>query len=252
MILKQDILSGVGDYRYDVKIAQNEDEVYQAKTLRYRVFGDELKRNFDFDGKLDQDEYDEQYHHLVVFDKKNNEAVGTYRLQTYPQAVNGYGFKTEERFKLDQLPDPILKKSFEVGRVCVLSDHRNGRVLYLLWMGLAEYLKHFNCTHLFGYLALHTEHPAVAMNSYNYFKENGHLHEEISIDVQPGFECHTHPKYNESKDEVDVPPLFRNYLKVGCKICSLPSCCRKTKLIHFFILLDVNTVPDQYKKIFGV
>ena len=252
MVLKEDILQGIGDHRYDVKIAQTEAEVQKAQQLRYRVFGDELKRNFDFTGNIDQDEYDAQYHHLIVFDKRSGDAIGTYRLQTYPQATKGHGFKTNERFKLSQLPDSILKNAFEVGRVCVLSEHRNGRVLYLLWKGLAGYLKHFNCRYLFGYLALHTEHPAIAMNSYANFKEKGYMHEDIFIDVQPGFECSTHPKISEAKTEVDFPPLFKNYLNIGCKICSLPSCCRRTKLIHFFILLDVHLVQKKKKKMFGV
>ena len=252
MILKENILEGIGDHRYDVKIAQNEAEVKKAQRLRYRVFGDELKRNFDFIGDIDQDEYDEQYHHLIVVDKTTDEAIGTYRLQTYPQAISGHGFKTEERFKLEQLPLPMLKNAFEVGRVCVLSDHRNGRVLFLLWKGLAGYLKHFECQYLFGYLALHTQHPAIGMNSYEFFKKNGYMHEDISIDVREGFECSTHPKFNEERAAIDFPPLFKNYLNIGCKICSLPSCCRKTKLIHFFILLDVHQVPPRYKKMFGV
>ncbi len=252
MILKEDILRGIGDHRYDVKIAQNKAEVRKAQELRYRVFGDELKRNFEFHGNIDQDEYDAQYHHLIVIDKATGDAIGTYRLQTYSQAINGHGFKTNERFQLDQLPQEIIENAFEVGRVCVLSNHRNGRVLYLLWKGLAGYLKHFQCRYLFGYLALHTQHPSIAMNSLAFFKQNGYIHEEISIDVQPGFECSTHPKFNEEMTEVDFPPLFKNYLNIGCKICSLPSCCRRTKLIHFFILLDVELVPQRYKEMFGV
>lgn len=252
MLLKENILEGVEDHRYNVKIAQTDEDVLKAQTLRYRVFGAELNRNFEFVDNLDQDEYDEQYHHLIVIDKKTGEAIGTYRLQTYAQAKAGRGFKSSMRFEINQLPLSILQNAFEVGRVCVLSEHRNGRVLFLLWKGLAGYLKHFDCRYLFGYLALHTEHPAIAMNTYRYFQEHNHMHSKYYVDVKEGFYCSTHPDFNEKKEEVDVPPLFKNYLDIGCKICSKPSCCRKTKLIHFFILLDVQNIPDKYKNMFGV
>jgi putative hemolysin len=248
-LVKETILSGVENYKYSIKIAVTEEEVIAAQKLRYRVFGLELKRPFHFTNGMDIDEYDDQCHHLIVIDKETSKIVGTYRLQTYEQAVEGYGFYTSKRFMIDQLPDSVKKNGFEVGRACIENGHRNGRVLYLLWKGLAGYLHYFNKRYMFGYSALDTSDPDIALNTYYYLEKNNYLHPEYFVEVQEKYLCQN---MNNSgvNGNIDVPSLLQNYLDVGTRICSLPACDPRYELIHFFILLDIENISERTRKMF--
>ena len=249
MILEKSIIQGAENHKYLVKIAESEFEVNEALELRYRVFSNELHRKFDFSDKLDYDQFDDQCHHLLVINKEANSVIGTYRLQTYDQAVSGNGFVTAKRYAMENIPEEILKKAFEVGRVCIHPDHRSGRVLFLLWKGLASYLNYYSLEYLFGHSALDTDDPVVAMNTYNYLLKNNLVNEELQVPVYPKYSINP-LNGSGGNEEIDMPSLFKNYLDVGTRVCSKPAYDSKLNIFYFFILLDIKSIDDRTKKMF--
>ena len=249
MLIKDRVLSDIKSSRYTIKIADNETHVEAALKLRYEVFKKELNRNFKFNEQRDKDEFDDQSHHLIVLDNDSDDVVGTYRLQTYEQAKSGNGFVSEKRFHLEQFPDDILKNAVEVGRACIRKEHRSGRVLFLLWKGFAGYLTHFEKRYLFGYAALEPGSPEVAMNTYHHLKEQGFIHPEQQVDVKEEFQIDSNLNIPQGL-EVDIPPLFQNYLDVGCHVCGKPSYNKEAQLAHFLILLDIENISDRTRKLF--
>lgn len=249
MLIKDHVISDVASRRYTIKFAKTEEEVEAAQRLRYNIFKGELDRNFLFQNGIDKDDYDDQAHHLIVVHNESDSIIGTYRLQTYDQALKGKGFTTDIRFKLNMLPEEVLKNAVEVGRACISEEHRSGRVLFLLWKGLAGYLEHFKKRYLFGYAALESKKPHVALQTLNYLKKENHLHPKYHIDPREGYELEWDDEMPLT-DEIDIPPLFQNYLDVGCKVCGGPSYDRNHNLLHFVILLDVEEISDQTRKMF--
>lgn len=249
MLIKDQVLTEIKSQQYTIKFAKSESEVEAALQLRHKVFNEELKRGFKGQSGKEMDKYDDQSHHLIVIENKTGAIVGTYRMQTYEQALSGHGFTSGVRFKLEQLPEEVLKNAVEVGRACISNEHRSGRVLYLLWKGFAGYLEHFNRRYLFGYAALNTDSLAVAQNTYNYLKENGDIHPEYYIEPKKEYVPEMDPKA-EKTDEINIPPLLKNYLDVGSKVIAGPSYDKRLDLIHFMILLDVETISDRTRKMF--
>lgn len=249
MLIKDHVISDVASRRYTIKFAKTEEEVEAAQRLRYNIFKEELERNFLFEDGIDKDKYDDQAHHLIVVHNESDSIIGTYRLQNYDQAMAGNGFTTDVRFKLNELPDEVLKNAVEVGRACISEKHRSGRVLFLLWKGLAGYLEHFNKRYLFGYAALESKEPYVALQTLDYLKKENHLHPKYHIDPREGYELEWNDQMPRT-DEVDIPPLFQNYIDVGCTVCGGPSYDRDLNLLHFVILLDVEEISEQTRKMF--
>ena len=249
MLIKDRVLNEVGSNQYTIKFAKTEAEVDAAMRLRYKVFNEELAREFDYDAGRDKDQYDDQCHHLIVVDNKSEEVIGTYRMQTYEQASRGNGFTSAVRFNLDELPDEVLKNAVEVGRACISKEHRSGRVLFLLWKGFAGYLEHFNKRYLFGYAALDTNNMNVAKNTSDYLEKEGHVHPDYYIEPNEEFKP-TDDQFGEDTDEYEIPPLFKNYLDVGSKVIAGPSYDKKLDLIHFMILLDVEEISERTRKMF--
>ena len=138
-----------------VRLAESEDEIRAAQALRYRIFYGEHKavpsaavaregRDFDaFDDKAD---------HLLALDTTQRNArdavLGTYRL-IRRDAVGAGGFYSSGEFDLSRLetwPGEVL----ELGRSCVDPGHRSGRVINLLWRGIAAYINRTGAELLFG------------------------------------------------------------------------------------------------------
>lgn len=249
MLIKDRVLKDIESKRYTIKIAKTEEEVDAALKLRYRVFKEELHRNFKFTENKDKDKFDDQAHHLIVVNNNDGLIIGTYRLQTYELAVAGNGFASEERFHIDQLPHSVLENAVEVGRACISKEHRSGRILFFLWKGFAEYLTYFKKRYLFGYAALDTTDAAVAMNTFYHLEEKGLLHPDFKIEPKDDFKIEEESSTNGSS-QIDIPPLLQNYLDVGCKICGKPSYDKRLGLIHFIILLDIENISDRIRKLF--
>ncbi|MEX1212742.1 MAG: GNAT family N-acyltransferase [Balneolaceae bacterium] len=242
------VLQDIRSKRYTVKIAASNKEVALAQQLRYEVFKEELDREFDFDDGFDSDDYDEQSHHLIVLENEENTVIGTYRIQTRELAQSGIGFVSEQRYHLEDLPDGVLDKGMEVGRACIRGDHRNGRVLYLLWKGFADYMFHFEKRFLFGYSALNTTDPARLWALYEELGEKSQRHPEWEVRVREPYRLERAVPHPEGA--LELPSLLENYLDVGTRVCSPPSLDNKLGLAHFFILLDLENVPERTKRLF--
>lgn len=238
--------------RYMVRLAESESEIRQAQSLRYRVFNLELGEGLEqsHENELDIDQYDSQCDHLLVVERDSDQVIGTYRMQTYKTAKKHNGFYTEDEFELSVIPTEILDKSVEVGRACIHKGHRNGRVLYLLWRGIAEYMKLTESRYLFGCCSVTSTDPATGWAVRDYLRDNGNVHEEYCIDTKPDFYCPKIDHSDKDGEEVELPQLFRLYLDLGAKTLSKPALDKEFKTVDFLILLDVNQLDERSRALF--
>lgn len=239
-------------HKYSVKLANKREEIEQALKLRFDVFNIELGEGLDssYTTKMDEDEYDEQCHHLIVLKNDTQEVIGTYRMQDNQMAMQGNGFYTQGYFDITSFPEDVLNNVVELGRACIHRDHRSGRVLYMLWRGLAKYLELSEKRYLFGCCSLTSQNPAEAKAVYSYLRENNFLHSFFDIPVQAEAECFLSATDFSFDEEVSIPQLFRLYLDIGTKVCSKPAIDRVFKTIDFLILLDIDSLTEQSRALF--
>ena len=250
MIAKSNILPDISDHKYSVQIAKTEKEIKEALELRYRVFYKELKREFDTDRTVDKDIFDDQCHHLIVKEISSDKLIGTYRLQTYEQAATGAGFYSDTLFRMNDLPEFILKSGFEVGRACIEESHRNGRVLFLLWKGFAGYLQHFDKRFLFGSLGIPAESIEDGAAVYNRLIDRGYLHSDYLVRPRDSYSCNFDDIETNGTGEAKTTALLQNYIKIGCKICSRPAYHSDLKLLYVMVILDVKTISPKIRRMF--
>ena len=238
--------------RYNVRFAQTEGDLRAAQSLRYRVFNLELGEGLEESHKieLDTDKYDAQCDHLLVVEQESDRVIGTYRMQTHAKAVQHHGFYTEDEFDLSVLPDDILDHSVEVGRACIEKEHRNGRVLYLLWRGIAEYMKLTSSRYLFGCCSITSTKPKEGWVVMDYLRQNGHMHEKYNVDTKPAFSCPEVQRDEEAWEEVSLPQLFRLYLDLDAKVLSHPALDANFQTIDFLIIVDIRALDERSKALF--
>ncbi len=247
--LEEDLIS---NNRYLVRFAQSKEDLQKAQRLRYRVFNIELGEglNGSHQLQLDVDKYDDQCHHLMVIERAENEVIGTYRMQTYESAAGNNGYYTANEFNISALPDTILKQSVEVGRACIDAQHRNGRVLFFLWRGLAKYMTYFNKRYLLGCCSLTSQSPQEAWNVQQYLINHGHLHKNLQVETQQEYHCARKEPNKEAIAHIILPKLFRLYMDLGAKVCSPPALDAEFKTIDYLVLLDIESLDERARLLF--
>ena len=236
--------------RYFLRFAASNDDLRAIQRLRFEVFNLELDEGLDSAYVLgrDEDEFDQTCHHLMVLARESNQVVGTYRIMTHGMARDRGGFYSETEFDFSTLPAVVREGGIEVGRACVAAEHRNGRVLHLLWRGLARYLTWNNKSFLFGCCSVPTLDETVGQRLYARLKADGHVHRDISLPPLPALASHASPC--EADETEPLPPLFQSYLRIGAKVCSPPAIDREFKVIDFFVLLDLNQLDEAMQRSF--
>lgn len=250
MKAKEKILPDISNHRYTVSIASTDSEIEQALKLRYEVFYKELEREFDSSKTIDEDKYDDQCHHLIVKENETGNVVGTYRLQTYDLAIAGKGFYSESLFKLNELPEEVLTKSFEVGRACIEEEHRSGRVLFLLWKGFAGYLQALDKRYLLGSLGIPAKSAAEGIAIYKELKHRGAINPDYQVSGAEPYGLKEEDFDVVRKEDFDTPGLLANYLGVGCNIISKPAYREDLELFYVMVFLDIEHISDRTRKMF--
>ena len=239
-------------HKYSLKIAGNRDEIKKALRLRFDVFNIELGEGLSesYHTQMDEDEFDAHCHHLIVVENETGAVIGTYRMQDNLMAKAGQGFYTQSEFDVNTLPNQILNNVVELGRACIHRDHRSGRVLYLLWRGLAKYLELSQKRYLFGCCSITSQNPAEGAAVFEFLKVKKFIHPEYQVAVQPEFECLFEASEHSFSEDVKIPQLFQLYLDIGTLVYSPPAIDRTFKTIDFLIILDVDTLSPQSKALF--
>ncbi len=242
----------IADRRYRVRFARTPGEIDAALKLRFEVFNLELGEGLDssFATLRDQDEFDAQCHHLIVAEKESGEVIATYRMQTRQMAEAANGFYSGGEFDLSGLTSPVLDNTVEVGRACIAKPHRNGRVLFLLWKGIAQYMVHAQKRYLFGCCSLTSQDPDEGKAVMDYLEQNGYVRKDVWALPQPGLECYPAHFIPAKAVEVRIPILFRLYLDYGAKICAPPVIDRSFKTIDYLVILDLADLDRRTRKMF--
>lgn len=245
-------LQEISDRRYRVRFARTVEEIDAALKLRFEVFNLELGEGLEcsFTTQRDRDEFDAQCHHLIVIDKESGEVIATYRMQTRQMADAANGFYSGGEFDLSGLTSPVLDNAVEVGRACIAKPHRNGRVLFLLWKGIAQYMVHAQKRYLFGCCSLTSQDPDEGKAVMEYLEQNGYVRKDLWAPPQPGLECYPEEFIPGKPVKVHIPILFRLYLDYGAKVCGVPAIDRAFKTIDYLVILDLEDLDRRIRKMF--
>lgn len=238
--------------KYLVRLAETDEDIERAQALRYSVFNLELGEGLSGseNRRLDVDKYDAHCDHLLVINRESDDVIGTYRMQTYDMAGKKEGLYTAQEFDLSVIPGEILRESVEVGRACIERNHRNGRVLYLLWRGLAGYIKETESRYLFGCCSITSQDPREAWTVMDYLEHHDYLHRELRVDTMKAYRCKETVRDSSGWKTVSLPKLFRLYMGLGAKVLSPPALDREFKTIDYLVMLDTEELDERSRLLF--
>jgi putative hemolysin len=233
---------------YATRLAASVQDLRQAQTLRFEVFNLELNEGLQqsFATGWDEDPFDSVCDHLVVEHRPTGRIVGTYRLQTGPNARAHLGYYSEQEFEFGAY-EAFRGEIIELGRACVHRQHRNLVVLGLLWKGIADYASRHRARYLLGCSSLTSQDPATGAAAYTDLCRRHLAPMQYLTKPLPAFDCSLEELVSESPK---IPKLLRAYLTIGAKICGPPALDRQFKTIDFLTLLDLHGLPPGVRNRF--
>ncbi len=240
---------------YELKLAEEPDDISEAQRLRFSVFNLELGEGLTsaVASGLDADEFDAVCDHLLVRERGTGEVVGTYRLQTgRTAAASGVGYYSEREFEFGPF-EPVRGEVVELGRACVALAHRNQSVLGLLWRGIATYAQERGARYLLGCSSLTSQDAAEGLAAYAQLSAKNLVAEPWRTRPLPGWRCEASEDEVESRSRlgVRIPRLMTAYLAAGAAICGEPALDREFKTIDFLTWMDLRTMPPRVLRKFA-
>ncbi|CAH9063617.1 hypothetical protein PSECIP111951_02938 [Pseudoalteromonas holothuriae] len=143
-------------------------ELGRLREIAFRAVGEGSGK------RRDIDKYDMHYQHLVLWDPKQLELVGAYRLASAKQVLSEYGQQglyTDSLFNYSEKMQPYFEQGLELGRSFVQPKYWGRKSLDYLWYGIGAFVKRYpEHRYLFGAVSLSNSLPdeAKAMLVYHY------------------------------------------------------------------------------------
>ncbi|HEY7586762.1 MAG TPA: GNAT family N-acyltransferase [Candidatus Deferrimicrobiaceae bacterium] len=237
----------------EIRLARDEDDLTAAQRLRFEVFNLELRMGLagSFASGLDRDAFDSHCEHLVVIDHRQKNVVGTYRL-LLSDRVPSFGFYSETEFHLDNIKRKGTRL-LELGRSCVAPDYRSGRVIHLLFRGIAVYAQANGVDAMMGCASIRGNDIEELRGICTLLRNSYWADPKFRVTPKRGFDLpgiDTPLDIDEAEIFRKLPPLFKEYLRLGSKVCGLPAFDRQFGTTDFFILLPTREVVARYGRRF--
>ena len=204
---------------FDVRLAGSEDEIAAAQRLRYDVFVEELGGDgplVDHENRLERDRFDPYFDHLIATDTNRGEVVGVYRLLRDDQAARAGQFYSEDEYDLSPLRNSG-RRLMELGRSCLHPDYRGGPAMFLLWQGLADYVRQHGIEVLFGVASFHGTDPQALAAPLSLLHHRHLAPPELRVRSRAFQPMDLVPEADLDRRAamLEVPALIKGYLRLG-------------------------------------
>jgi len=230
---------------YECYLADYEDipnlmhEIARLREVTFRAIGEGTGK------RLDQDEFDSHFKHLILWDKTKQKIAGCYRLGIGSDIISKYGIKgfyVNTLVHIDEAFTEYLRHTIELGRSFVSLDYQKEVLpLVLLLRGLSDVVVRYpDISHFIGPVSISSWYPKFYMSMIvKYVTEKHPVSEELAHMAMPMTPFHEDflkvdadvlMKNNmDSIDKFDkfmfrlsngqyrLPTLFKKYLKLNAK-----------------------------------
>ncbi len=242
------------------------NEVARLREVTFRAVGEGSGR------ALDRDTFDDQYQHLVVWDRETRMLVGAYRLVGTDEVLARAGVEglyTRTLFQYDRGTIESLGPALELGRSFVRAEYqRSYAPLLLLWRGIGAYLvANPRYRRVFGAVSITAQYQPLSQALMVAYLRTHRLAKDLAGQV--GSERPYRFKRGVSRDlwrasqavcdvdelsglvsdiELDrkgVPVLLREYLKLGGQVIGFNVDTAFSDVLDALIVIDLVETPPR-------
>lgn len=242
--------------RYDVRLAETDEDVRAAQRLRHRVFMADRGVQRDaaaaeaaaLEDAVDADDFDPICDHVMISERKTGDLVCCYRLLPLESGAEIDRSYSAQFYELSSLRD-FSGKIVEMGRFCIHPDHRNADVLRVAWAAMTRYVDTRGFELLCGCSSFEGNDAQAYADAFALLKDR-HLAPKRWLPRVKAPNVFRFGKLLRLKrpDPVKamrmMPPLLRGYLSLGGWVSDHAVIDRDLNTLHVFTGLEVKRVPS--------
>ena len=181
--------------------------------------------------------------HLTIRDERN-QLIGTYRVTLSTDVEN---FESEEDFEFSELrKKPGIKA--ELAWACVHPEHRDGKVIHMLWRALTEYFKRKEVRYVFGLASVASKGAEQILDIISYLKKENFILTQSSIQARHSYFSEKTLVMERAESSIKkrlLPGLLRAYLMAGALVCLQPVFDPDLDCFDFMTVLEMENVPTS-------
>ena len=226
-----------------VRITREPTDIRAALACRSQAFGRTKTAEV---GEGDQ--FDNQWHHILVEDIKTGRVLGCARVMNYATGSGlhlGYSAQFYDLSRLFSLGQPVL----ELGRFCVLPGKQSADVIRLIWAAVTRLTDHHHSKMLVGCSSFQGIDPILHLDAFGLLGAK-HLAPDNWAPLIKSGDIFQLPK---SKPDAQariralhqMPTLVRSYLAMGGWVSDHGVIDRDMSTIHVFTGLEVAKIPAR-------
>lgn len=239
------VFPGLESKKLFVGIAFSERSIDQVLRLRYRVFNLELGHGSSEAHiyGIDEDDFDEQMHHIVLAEKGSGRIVGAYRVQCADTAHAGIGLYSAREFNMQPV-EALMSSAVECGRACIAEEYRKATSLMLLWGGLNRYMNLMKKRWIFGCCSVDTTDTDDGWRTMKALRRDQLFYKGDLLQASPKYMCGS-PEREFDADlgpVLELPKLFKSYMRLGARVASFPALDAEFGTIDFLVVAALNNL----------
>ncbi len=240
------------------------NEIGRLREITFREVGEGTNQSIDID------EFDLYYHQLFIWDDKQEQIVGAYRIGLGREIMEQYGkrgFYVNTLFRIDDSLEAILSQSMELGRSFVVKDYQKKPMpLFLLWKGILYFMfKSTDYRYLMGPVSISNNYSRISKDLIIRFIMENHYDWRLAQRIKPrnsykfrsddpninilmestGRDINKLDKTIRDVDALNLglPVLLKKYIKLNAKIVSFNVDPKFNNCLDGLIMLDIFDVP---------
>jgi putative hemolysin len=244
-------------------------EIGRLREITFRAVGEGTNN------AIDLDDYDNFYHHMFLWDSRNNVVVGAYRMGLGKNIYKDYGidgFYINTLFRLEPELYTMMEQTIEMGRAFIIKEYQQKPMpLFLLWKGIVHVtLRYPEYKYLMGGVSI--------SNQFSNFSKSLMIEFMKSHYYDPYLAQYIHPKkeykvklndadkdfvFDESKadmvkfdkiiDEIEpgslrMPVLLKKYVKQNARLVAFNVDPKFNNAVDGLMYIRIADLPESTVK----
>jgi putative hemolysin len=242
------------------------NEIGRLREITFRQVGEGTNHSIDID------EFDLYYNQLFIWDLKEKQIVGAYRVGKGKEIMREYGIKgfyIQTLFRISRGFYSTLEQSLELGRSFIVSEYQKKPLpLFLLWKGILYFLlKHPEYRYLIGPVSISNRFSQFSKELIIRFIRENHYNHQMAAYIKPrkkfiptGVSDIDKDIIMESSQDINrfdklirdidtsyftMPVLLKKYLKQNGRIIGFNIDPKFNNALDGLIILDLFDVPIE-------
>lgn len=248
------------------KIPNLLQEIGRLREITFREVGEGTNN------AIDLDKFDQEYHHLFLWDNKENMLVGAYRMGLGVDIYKKYGiegFYVQTLFRFDEELHKMMSQTIDIGRAFIVNEYQQKPMpLFFLWKGIIHVtLRHPEHKYLTGGVSISNQFSNFSKSLMIEFMKSHYYDPYIAQYIHPKKEYKVKlkdadrdfvfdatqadlKKFDRVIDELEpgslrMPVLIKKYIKQNAKLVAFNVDPKFNNAIDGLIFLRIADIPES-------